>query len=46
MSYLVKDKLSDGFLNNKYSSKNYIKEKKTQLFYVAMPPKNHKMSQA
>ena len=41
MSYLVKDKLSDGFLNNKYTPKNSIKEKKTKLFYdnVAMPPK-------
>ena len=41
MSYLVKDKFSDRFLNNKYTPKNCIKEKKTQLFYgnVAMPPK-------
>ena len=30
-----------GFLNNKYTPKNCIKEKKTQLFYdnVAMLPK-------
>ena len=41
MFYLITDKLSGGFLYNKYTPKKCITDKKIQLFYdnVAMPPK-------